>query len=332
MTPVTTMTTTCEPTRADLRWTAAAPLRIATRRSALAMRQAHMVRDALAARGVPSTFVTFDTVGDRRLDRALSALGEKGLFTAELEAALAAGDVDLCVHSLKDLPTTLPAGIDHVSVLPREDPRDALVVRAGVPAGDLATLPARARVGTCSLRRRAQLLAARPDLAVGDLRGNVQTRLRKLDDGEHDAIVLAAAGLRRLGLEARIARALDAPAWLPAPGQGAIAMQARAGDAAVADALALLHHAPTHAAVTAERALLAALDGGCQVPIGALVVQSGNGATLHGLVASLDGTRVVRGAEPVPRDAPELAGRRLAASLRARGADAILDEVRGAAR
>lgn len=326
------MTTSLETAPVGARWTATAPLRIATRRSALALRQAHTVRDALAARGVPSAFVTFDTVGDRRLDRALSALGEKGLFTAELEAALRAGEVDVCVHSLKDLPTALPAEIGHVSVLPREDPRDALVVRAGLDACDLATLPPGARVGTCSLRRRAQLLALRPDLVVADLRGNVQTRLRKLDDGDHDAIVLAAAGLRRLDMQARITRALDAPAWLPAPGQGAVAIQARAADDAVAAALTLLHHAPTHRAVTAERALLASLEGGCQVPIGALVVGAGPAATLHGLVASLDGTRVVRGTMPVPPEDPQVAGRRLAAALIARGAGAILGEVRAAPR
>ena len=305
----------------------AAPLRIGTRKSALAMRQSEIVRDALLALGVPSVFVTFDTVGDLRLDRALSALGEKGLFTAELEAALRAGEVDLCVHSLKDLPTVLPDDIAALATLRREDPRDVLVVRDGIEASTLAHLPYGARVGTCSLRRRAQLGAARPDLRVLDLRGNVQTRLRKLDAGEFDAILLAAAGLRRLGLAARITSALDAPEWLPAPGQGAIAVQARAGDATGA-LLDALHHRETADAVTAERALLNALEGGCQVPIGALVTGAGESRTLHGLVASLDGGRVMRDAVPLDARDPGASGRTLAASLRLRGADAILDEVR----
>jgi hydroxymethylbilane synthase len=306
----------------------AAPLRIGTRKSALALRQSEMVRDALAAVGAPSTLVTFDTVGDLRLDRALSALGEKGLFTAELEAALRAGAVDLCVHSLKDLPTVLPDDISALATLLREDPRDALVVRDGVSARTLDALPTGARVGTCSLRRRAQLGAARPDLAVLDLRGNVQTRLRKLDAGDYDAIVLAAAGLRRLGLDDRVTQALEPPAWLPAPGQGAIAVQARAGDAATGALLAALHHVPTADAVTAERALLNALEGGCQVPIGALVRAEGDARRmLHGIVASLDGGRVVRG-EIAVGDDPAEAGRALAALLVARGADAILADVR----
>ncbi|MDF1501357.1 hydroxymethylbilane synthase [Roseisolibacter sp. H3M3-2] len=305
-----------------------APLRIGTRRSALALRQSEMVRDALAALGAASVLVTFDTVGDLRLDRALSALGEKGAFTAELESALRAGEVDLCVHSLKDLPTVLPADIGALATPPREDPRDVLIVRAGVAAASLAELPPGARVGTCSLRRRAQLGALRPDLDVRDLRGNVQTRLRRLDEGEHDAILLAAAGLRRLGLHERITAALDAPWWLPAPGQGAIAVQARAGDPRTGALLAALHHAPTASAVRAERALLNALDGGCQVPIGALAAQDGDAHVLHGLVASLDGSRLLRGAVPMdPRD-PEAGGRTLAALLRAEGADAILRQVR----
>jgi hydroxymethylbilane synthase len=308
-----------------------APLRIGTRKSALAMRQSEMVRDALLALGVPSVFVTFDTVGDLRLDRALSALGEKGLFTAELEAALRAGEVDLCVHSLKDLPTVLPDDIAALATLPREDPRDVLVVRDGVDASTLARLPYGARVGTCSLRRRAQLGAARRDLRVLDLRGNVQTRLRKLDAGEFDAILLAAAGLRRLGLAARITASLDAPEWLPAPGQGAIAVQARAADACTGALLAALHHRATSDAVTAERALLNALEGGCQVPIGALVTGDAESRTLHGLVASLDGGRLLRGAVPFDDRDPAATGRTLAASLRLAGADEILAGVRAGA-
>lgn len=310
-----------------------APLRIGTRKSELAMRQSRMVRDALAALGVPSEFVTFDTVGDLRLEQSLSELGSKGVFTAELEAALRIGEVDLCVHSLKDLPTVLPADIGAIAMLPREDPRDVLIVREGVAARTLQALAPGARVGTCSLRRRAQLQAARPDLEILDLRGNVQTRLRKLDEGQYEAIMLAAAGLIRLGLAERATQWLDAPFWLPAPGQGAIAIQARTHDAAVAPLLAALHHAPTAASVVAERALLNALEGGCQVPIGALVLDDATGGhTLHGLVASLDGTRVVRGTEPVDARDPDAAGRRLAEALLGQGADAILDDVRAGAR
>ena len=304
------------------------PLRIGTRRSELALRQSRMVQDALAERGVASELVTFDTLGDRVLDRSLSAIGDKGLFTAELEAALRAGAVDLCVHSLKDLPTELPADIAALALLPREDPRDVLVVREGVGAQELGELPHGARVGTCSLRRRAQLLAARPDLVVADVRGNVQTRLRKLDAGEFDAILLAAAGLLRLGLGGRITAAMEPPAWLSAPGQGAIAVQARAGDPVVAPLLELLHDTPTGVAVAAERALLNTLEGGCQVPIGAAVLEVDGALVLHGLVAALDGTAVVRGAEPVDASAPAEAGRRLAARLVAEGADEILHDVR----
>ena len=311
------------------RWTPDRPLRLGTRTSALAVRQTELVQGALAALGVPSVAVPYDTLGDRRLDVALSALGAKGLFTAELEAGLRAGEVDACVHSLKDLPTTLPAGIDAVALLRREDPRDVLVGRAGRPVASLDALPVGARVGTCSLRRRAQLGAARPDLAIGDLRGNVGTRLRKLDEGQHDAILLAAAGLVRLGLAARIDGWLEPPGWLPAPGQGAVAVQTRSDDADLLALMGRLHDAPTGVATRAERALLRALEGGCQVPIGALVVGAEDGAPLlHGLVAALDGTRVLRGTEPVDAAAPERAGERLAARLVAEGAGAILDGAR----
>jgi hydroxymethylbilane synthase len=236
--------------------------------------------------------------------------------------------VDLCVHSLKDLPTALPADIGALALLPREDPRDALVVGGGVAARSLAELPVGARVGTCSLRRRAQLLALRPDLVVADLRGNVQTRLRKLDEGQYDAILLAAAGLLRLGLDGRITARLEPPAWLSAPGQGAIAIQARADDPIVGPLLDQLHDRPTGVAVAAERALLNALEGGCQVPIGAAVLDVDGALVLHGLVAALDGSRVVRGTQPVDPASADDAGRRLAAQLVRDGADAILEGVR----
>lgn len=305
------------------------PIRIGTRSSALALRQAGQVESQLAARGIASVLVEYTTLGDRILDRPLAQIGEKGLFTAELEVDLRAGRIDCAVHSLKDLPTANPEGIVLVAILEREDPRDALVVRAGVDAVNLETLPEGARVGTSSLRRQAQLRAFRPDLEVCELRGNVGTRLRKLDEGQMDAALLAAAGLRRLGLTERIVALLDAPDWLAAPGQGAIAVQTRADDAALLATLGVLDDAPTRLAVTAERALLAALEGGCQVPIGAAVIEEAEyGTMLHGLIAALDGSSTVRGGMPVNHADPAASGIELARQLRAAGGDRILAELR----
>ena len=208
-------------------------IRIATRSSELALFQARQVQQALAARDVTSELATYKTVGDRRLDQPLSAIGAKGLFTKELEDDLAAGRVHCCVHSLKDLPTEMPDGLELVALLPREDPRDVLIVNRTLGARSIEQLPAGARVGTSSLRRRAQLTALRPDLVIVDLRGNVPTRVRKIDDGAADAAILAAAGLHRLGLADRIDEYLDPPAWLSAAGQGAIAIQIRREDAAM---------------------------------------------------------------------------------------------------
>jgi len=308
-------------------------VRIGTRSSELALRQAREVAAALQARGVASELVTYTTIGDRILDRPLSAIGEKGLFTAELEVDLLTGRTDCAVHSLKDLPTADPAGLTIVALLLREDPRDALVVGPGIDAASLRDLPAGARVGTSSLRRRAQLRALRPDIDVRELRGNVGTRLRKVDEGEVDAALLAAAGLRRLGLERRIVALLDPPAWLSAPGQGAIAVQARSNDSEMMALLAPLDHEGTRTAVTAERALLAALEGGCQVPIGAAMLKGTDafgGATLHGVIASIDGSSVVRGSIPVDLSDPAASGRDLAAQLFAAGGSAILSALREA--
>lgn len=308
--------------------TATAAVRIGTRSSALALAQAEQVKALLAVRGVAAELVTYTTVGDKVLDKPLSQIGEKGLFTKELEDDLLAGRTDCAVHSLKDLPTASPAGLMIVALLPREDPRDALVLPASSPRYTLATLPQGARVGSSSLRRKAQLKALRPDLVPVELRGNVGTRLRKIDEGQVDAALLAAAGLRRLGLGDRIVETLDAPAWLPAAGQGAIAIQVRADDAACRATFGALDDAPTTRAVAAERAFLAALEGGCQVPIGALAVgASPNGLVLHGLIADLDGTTVLRDHEPLGDDAAAT-GERLAARLRARGADRILAGLR----
>ena len=303
-------------------------VRIGTRSSELALRQARQVAAALADRGVASELVTYTTIGDRILDRPLSAIGEKGLFTAELEADLVSGRTDCAVHSLKDLPTADPEGLTIVALLEREDPRDALVTAPGVSARTLLDLPIGARVGTSSLRRRAQLRALRPDFEVLELRGNVGTRLRKIDEGQVDAALLAAAGLRRLGLGDRIVALLDPPEWLSAPGQGAIAVQARAHDERMVAILASLDHAATRTAVVAERALLAALEGGCQVPIGAAMIPGPHGPILHGIIASVDGTQVVRGSIAVDVNDPVAAGQSLAAKLHAAGGVDILAELR----
>jgi hydroxymethylbilane synthase len=300
-------------------------LRIATRSSELALRQARQVQQTLAEHGQRSELVTYTTIGDRRLDQPLSSIGAKGLFTAELEDDLRADRVDCCVHSLKDLPTESPAGVEVVAVLEREDPRDALVLGAGVRASGVHDLPHAAVVGTSSLRRRALLRAIRPDLRVVELRGNVPTRLRKVDEGQVQAAVLAAAGLHRLGAAARIAAYLEPPLWLPAAGQGAIAIQVRAGAGPVRDLFTALNHEPTMRAVRAERAMLAALGGGCQVPIAALAVPAADGGTtLHGLVLDLEGARAVRGSEPLDGADPMDAGARLATALIEQGADEIL--------
>jgi len=304
-------------------------LRIGTRSSELALRQARMVQAALAARGTAGELVTYKTVGDRRLNEPLSEIGAKGLFTKELEDDLLAGHVDCCVHSLKDLPTESPPGLAVVATLPREDPRDALVLGPGIVATGVHDLPHAAVVGTSSLRRRAQLLTLRPDLRVVELRGNVPTRLRKVDAGEVQAAVLAAAGLIRLGVSDRIAAYLEPPAWLPAAGQGAIAVQVRAADAEMRALFGALNHEPTMLAVRAERAMLAALEGGCQIPIGALAVEGWNELTLHGMVSDLYGARVVRGEEPLDHADPEGTGVRLAERLRAGGAAEILRALRG---
>jgi hydroxymethylbilane synthase len=303
-------------------------LKIATRASELALRQARMVQEALEHRGITAELVTFKTTGDRKLDEPLSAIGGKGLFTAELERALAAGKVDCCVHSLKDLPTESPDGLVVAALLPREDPRDVLVVNDSIAGERLEELPRGTRVGTSSLRRRAQLHALRSDLEVVELRGNVPTRLRKVDDGQVHAAILAAAGLLRLDARQRITSWLEAPAWLPAAGQGAIAVQARADDERVLSVLATLDHEETRVSTSAERAFLAALEGGCQVPIGALAIREANAWMLHGLISDVGGTQVLRGSRLVDASDPTAAGRALAADLRARGADAILAALR----
>lgn len=300
--------------------TASHIIRIATRSSELALRQARMVADLLERTGIVSKLVTYKTAGDKNLAQPLSEIGAKGLFTKELEDDLARGKVDCCVHSLKDLPTAMPEGLELGALLPREDPRDVLIVNHNVGASSLADLPRGSRVGTSSLRRRAQLLAMRDDLEVVELRGNVPTRVKKVDDGLVHAAILAAAGLHRLDVHQRISAYLDAPGWLPAAGQGAIAVQVRADDAKTRAIIEKLNDGPTELATKAERGFLAALEGGCQVPIGALAV----GSELHGFVSSVDGRQSLRGHIALDPKAPEASGQALAGQLRQKGAEKIL--------
>jgi hydroxymethylbilane synthase len=267
--------------------------RLGTRGSALALAQAALLRDALAAAwpelAVPGAIetVVIRTTGDRIQDRPLAEIGGKGLFTKELEEALDDGRIDAAVHSVKDLPTALPPPFALVATLPRESPFDALIAR--VPVAGLAMLPRGARLGTSALRRQAQLLAQRPDLQVVALRGNVDTRLGKLQGGDLDAILLAAAGLNRLGLADRITCLLGPDEMLPAVGQGAVGCEIRAADARTRRYLEAIDHPPTHDAVRAERAMLHRLEGNCRTPIAGFASPSPGGLTLTGFVATPDG-------------------------------------------
>jgi hydroxymethylbilane synthase len=296
----------------------------------LALRQARQVQSALARAGIAAELKTYKTAGDKKLDEPLNSIGGKGLFTKELEIDLARKAVDCCVHSLKDLPTDVGDGLTVGAVLTREDPRDVLIVNGVTGASSIAELPRGSRIGTSSLRRRAQLLALRSDVEVVALRGNVPTRIRKVDDGQVHAAILAAAGVHRLGVSQRIASYLDAPAWLPAAGQGAIAVQIREDDERMRKLLEPLNDDETWRQVRAERAFLAALEGGCQVPIGALAAEHEGQFTLFGLIADVDGRRIVRGDHAIDPRNPELAGIRLANELRSRGATEILEGLRRA--
>lgn len=302
-------------------------LRIGTRGSALALWQARHVAARLAALpGAPPTeIVEIHTQGDHVLDVPLSQVEGKAFFTKEIEEALLEGGVDLAVHSLKDLPTELPAGLALGAVLEREDPRDVLLTRDGTRFEDL---PAGAVVGTSSLRRRALLARWRPDVELAELRGNVPTRVRKLDEGHYDAVVLAAAGVKRLGLEERISQYLPVDRVPPAVAQGAVAVEVRDGDARVLAVVERLNHAATRAAATAERALLNTLEGGCQVPVGALAALAGDELALHATICSLDGARSVSGRRSGPAADAAAIGRALAHDLLGEGGDAILAAIR----
>ena len=301
-------------------------LRIATRKSPLALWQAEDVKARLEALhpDLAVELVTMTTKGDVLLDSPLAKIGGKGLFVKELEVAMLDGRADIAVHSVKDVPATLPDGLHISTILARENPHDAFVSphHASVDA-----LPEGARVGTCSLRRQAQLLARRPDLRVLQLRGNVNTRLAKLDAGEYDAIILASAGLIRLGFHDRIRSELTVEDSLPAAGQGIVGIESRVGDERVEGYLAGLHDDAAATRVAAERALSARLDGGCQVPIGAYSVLEGDTLRLRGQVAKPDGTTIVRA--EVRGDAADAhaLGIGLAETLLERGADAILAEL-----
>ena len=306
------------------------PLRIATRRSRLALWQAEHVSARLREShpGLEVELVPMVTQGDRILDRALAEVGGKGLFIKELEVAMQEDRADLAVHSMKDVPAEMPGGFVLETVLERADPHDAFVSNR---FGSLAELPQGARVGTSSLRRQCQLRHARPDLRILPLRGNVDTRLRKLDEGEYDAIILAAAGLTRLGLTQRIASRVPTEASLPAVGQGVIGIECRVSDARTRGLVAAIEHAPTRTCLSAERAFAARLEGSCQSPIAGFAELGDDVLRVRGLVGSPDGKTVYADElQGAPARAAAL-GEALASRLLAAGADALLAELRAAA-
>ncbi|EKO3418579.1 hydroxymethylbilane synthase [Vibrio fluvialis] len=306
--------------------TSTTPIRIATRQSPLALWQAHYVKDALQAAhpGLEVELVTMVTRGDVILDTPLAKVGGKGLFVKELEVAMLEGRADLAVHSMKDVPVDFPEGLGLVTICEREDPRDAFVSNT---YASLDELPHGAIVGTCSLRRQCQLKEARPDLVIKELRGNVGTRLGKLDAGEFDAIILAAAGLKRLKLEQRIRSFIEPEQSLPAVGQGAVGIECRLDDARLRELLAPLSHAETTDRVLCERAMNLTLEGGCQVPIGSYALLEGDDLWLRALVGEPDGSHIVRGEIRGPRQDAERLGVKLANQLLANGARDILTKL-----
>lgn len=301
-----------------------AALRIGSRGSQLALWQANHIAALLREQGHKVELEIIRTTGDKITDVSLAKVGTKGMFTKEIEEALAEGRVDLAVHSLKDLPTEVPPGFQLAAITRREDPRDVLLSQRH---HGLSRLPQGARVGTSSLRRQAQLRALRPDLEIHPLRGNVDTRLRKLESGEFDAIILAAAGLRRLGRTEMVREVIPAETMCPAAGQGALGIEIRKGDTAIGQHLLFLDDAAARLATSCERALLRHLGGGCQVPIGAFAEARGERLRLSAVVAHPDGSRVLREAQD-GADGEKLATA-VAEALLARGAEAILQEVYG---
>ena len=285
------------------------------------MWQANWVKDRLEAAGHEIQIEIIKTTGDKLQTASLAASGSKGLFIKEIEEALLAGQVDLAVHSMKDLPTDLPQGLGVAAVPEREDPHDALVSKGGVALQDL---PAGARIGTSSLRRQSQLLALRPDLEMVAMRGNVDTRLRKLERGDCEALVLAGAGLKRLGFASHITSWFSESEICPAVGQGALAIETSIANSAVNEAVAPLDHPPTHLTVRAERAMLEGLGGGCQLPIAAYSQFDSGKLHLAGVVASPDGTRLLRASATGAPENPEDVGQRVAADLLRQGASELL--------
>jgi hydroxymethylbilane synthase len=308
-----------------------ANLRIGSRGSQLALWQANHISALLRARGHEVEIEIIHTTGDKITDVALAQVGAKGgfgkgIFTKEIEEALAGGRVDLAVHSLKDLPTELPPGFEIAAITERQDPRDAFCSRH---YSNIEDLPKNARVGTSSLRRQAQLKAIRPDLDIHPLRGNVDTRLRKLEQGEYDAIILASAGLKRLGKTQLIKQIIPAEIMCPAAGQGALAIEIREGDAAMRELLAFLNDDAARAATTCERALLNRMGGGCQVPIGAFAEMRNEKLHLEAIVADPDGLRVLRESREGNFNDPEQLGNEVGETLLGRGGDKILEAVYG---
>ncbi|GAB6041194.1 hydroxymethylbilane synthase [Endothiovibrio diazotrophicus] len=301
-------------------------IRIATRKSQLALWQAEHVKQRLeeAHPGLVVELLPMSTRGDRILDTPLAKIGGKGLFVKELEQRMEAGEADLAVHSMKDVPAELPTGFELAVILEREDPTDAFVSNAFKA---LDELPGGARLGTSSLRRQCQVRARRPDLEVISLRGNVNTRLAKLDAGDYDAIILASSGLKRLGFDPRITAILGEEESLPAVGQGALGIEIRQGDERIRELVTCLDHPATHTRVRAERAMNARLMGGCQVPIAGYAQLEGETLWLRGLVGAVDGSEVVRGEIRGPAADAERLGVRLADDLLSRGADRILREL-----
>jgi len=298
-------------------------LRIATRKSPLALWQSEYVADRLreAHPGLEVVLIPMSTRGDEVLDRSLAAIGGKGLFLKELELAMLSGEADCAVNSLKDVPMELDAPFALPAMLPRHDPADGFISNL---YASLDALPIGARVGTSSLRRQAQLRALRPDLELSDLRGNVNTRLAKLDNGGYDAIVLAVAGLERLGLGNRIVARLAAPAWLPAPAQGAVTVECNGDDAGVMALFAALDDADTRACVEAERAMNRALHGSCHVPVAGFAQWEGENLFLQGLVGGVADGRIVRAEARGPASDPETLGQRVARGLLDAGAGELL--------
>ena len=303
-------------------------IKIGTRASLLAVTQSTMIKELIKRQhpGISIEMVKITTTGDKILDVPLAKVGGKGLFVKELEDALLDGRADLAVHSMKDVPTELPDGLHLGVVTERENPRDAFVSNTYASVLDL---PQGATVGTSSLRRKSQLACLRPDLMIEDLRGNVDTRLRKLDEGQYDAIILASAGLNRLGKADRITSFIEPVQMLPAIGQGALGIELRVDDAELLEGISFLNHRATATAVTAERAFLKRLEGGCQVPIGAFGTTEGGNVTLTGLIASVDGRQILKEEATAPAASAAELGTMLAEKLLERGGRKILDEVYG---